>query len=233
VADRDFAFELASDCAITQAHLSRFCEDIVLWSSEEFKFVELSESWSTGSSIMPQKKNPDFAELIRGKAGRAIGNTVTLFTIIKGLPYTYGKDLQEDKEALFDSLDTVCSSLKMFAGMIGAAKWNKACMEECCTGGFLEATDAAEYLVLKGLPFRSAHEVSASLVRDAISRNLKKLMSLSLEDFKARSPLFEDDIFERLKPLNCIKNRRLPGGPEPLEVMRQIKELRLFCGEAV
>ncbi|WP_461257335.1 argininosuccinate lyase, partial [Treponema sp. R80B11-R83G3] len=153
VADRDFVLELSSACAITMVHLSRFCEDIVLWASEEFKFIDLAESWSTGSSIMPQKKNPDFAELIRGKTGRTTGNLVALFTLLKGLPYAYNKDLQEDKENLFDSIDTLNVCLRMFAGMIKTSQFNIKRMKAACTGGFLEATDMAEYLVRKGLPF--------------------------------------------------------------------------------
>ncbi|MDR2371356.1 MAG: argininosuccinate lyase, partial [Treponema sp.] len=146
VADRDFALETAAACAFTMIHLSRFCEDVVIWASEEFGFISLAESWSTGSSIMPQKKNPDFAELIRGKSGRTAGNLVTLLALLKGLPYAYDTDLQEDKEALFDSLDTVKTCLAMFAGMMGSASFNTARMESACAGGFLEATDAAEYL---------------------------------------------------------------------------------------
>ncbi|MDR0732164.1 MAG: argininosuccinate lyase, partial [Treponema sp.] len=161
VADRDFALEIAAACAIIQTHLSRFCEDMVIWSSEESGFVDLGEAWSTGSSIMPQKKNPDFAELIRGKAGRSAGNLMTLLTLLKGLPYAYDKDLQEDKEALFDSLDTAQSCLRIFRGMTAAARFNTGRMEAACTGGFVEATDAAEYLVLKGLPFRTAPETVA------------------------------------------------------------------------
>jgi argininosuccinate lyase len=228
VADRDFALELAADCAITQTHLSRFCEDIVLWASEEFKFIDLAEAWSTGSSIMPQKKNPDFAELIRGKAGRAAGNMVTLFTLLKGLPYTYNKDLQEDKEALFDSLDTVESCLLMFGGMMASARFNTERMAEATAGGFLEATDAAEYLVRKGLPFRKAHEAAALLVRDAIAAGQSGIALLSLAEMKSRSPLFEEDVYAALNPGASVRARRLTGGPAPEEVRRQIAELRKF-----
>ena len=226
VADRDFILELSSACAITMIHLSRFCEDIVLWASEEFKFIELAESWSTGSSIMPQKKNPDFAELIRGKSGRTIGNAVTLFTLLKGLPYAYNKDLQEDKEALFDSIDTLINCLSMFAGMIKTAGFNLKRMKAACTGGFLEATDTAEYLVRKGLPFRTAHETAAAIVRECIEKGHKQISALTLNELKNHSKLFEEDIFKTITPAACVKARNLPGGPSPKEVKRQIKVLR-------
>lgn len=226
VAARDFAVELASVCAITQIHLSRFCEDIVLWASEEFKFIELAESWSTGSSIMPQKKNPDFAELIRGKSARVTGNLVALLTLLKGLPYAYNKDLQEDKEALFDSLDTLRTSLRMFYGMMQNARWNTQRMEAACTGGFLEATDAAEYLVAKGMPFRTAHEVCARIVRDCIAAGQRSIAERPLEELRAHSPLFEDDVFAKLSPRACVEARALTGGPAPKAVRHHIAVLR-------
>jgi argininosuccinate lyase len=226
VADRDFVLELSSACAITMVHLSRFCEDVVLWASEEFKFIELSESWSTGSSIMPQKKNPDFAELIRGKSGRAVGNLVTLFTMLKGLPYSYNKDLQEDKESLFDSIDTLSICLQMFSGMMKSAKFNLKRMKAACLGGFLEATDTAEYLVCKGLPFRSAHETAALIVRDCIEAGQKHIADRTIGELKKRSVLFEEDIYKAITPAACVKARELPGGPAPKEVRRQIKTLR-------
>jgi argininosuccinate lyase len=226
VADRDFALELASGAAIAMTHLSRFCEDVVIWASEEFKFINLAESWSTGSSIMPQKKNPDFAELIRGKSGRTAGNLVTLLTLIKGLPYAYDKDLQEDKESLFDSLDTVTMCLRMFRGMMGSAVFNTEKMAAACTGGFLEATDAAEYLVRKGLPFRKAHEAAALIVRDCIAAGQKAIAERTLEQLKTHSQLFETDVFDAITPIACVAARKLPGGPAPEEVKRQIKVLR-------
>jgi argininosuccinate lyase len=226
VADRDFALELSSACAITMVHLSRFCEDVVLWASEEFKFIELAEAWSTGSSIMPQKQNPDFAELIRGKAGRTAGNLVTLLTLLKGLPYAYDKDLQEDKESLFDSLDTVRVSLRIFRGMMQSARFNLKRMKAACTGGFLEATDLAEYLVRKGLPFRKAHEAAALVVRDCIASGQRHIADRSLADLKARSALFAEDVYRAISPAACVKARDLPGGPAPKEVRRQIKVLR-------
>jgi argininosuccinate lyase len=226
VADRDFVLETAAASAFTMIHLSRFCEDVVIWASEEFGFISLAESWSTGSSIMPQKKNPDFAELIRGKSGRTAGNLVTLLTLLKGLPYAYDKDLQEDKEALFDSLDTVKACLVMFAGMMKSASFNTARMESACTGGFLEATDAAEYLVRKGMPFRTAHETVAFIVRDCIEAGEKSIAERSLADLQKRSPLFEKDIYTAVSPAACVAARNLPGGPAPDEVRRQIKVMR-------
>jgi len=226
VSDRDFALELSGVCAIAMVHISRFCEDVVLWASEEFKFIELSESWSTGSSIMPQKKNPDFAELIRGKTARTNGNMVTLFTLLKGLPYAYNKDLQEDKEALFDSIDTLNVCLRMFSGMMKSAQFNLKRMKSACTGGFLEATDTAEYLVRKGVPFRQAHEIAAAIVRDCIEKGHKHISGLTIAELKKHSKLFEEDIYKAITPYACVKARDLPGGPAPKEVRRQIKQIR-------
>jgi argininosuccinate lyase len=226
VADRDFVLEVSSACAITMVHLSRFCEDVVLWASEEFKFIELSDSWSTGSSIMPQKKNPDFAELIRGKSGRAVGNLVTLFTMLKGLPYAYNKDLQEDKESLFDSVHTLESCLRMFSGMMKSAQFNLKRMKTACNGGFMEATDVAEYLVRKGVPFREAHETTAQIVKDCIAAGQKYISDRKIEELKKRSKLFDEDIYKAITPMACVKARTLPGGTAPKEVRRQIKALR-------
>jgi argininosuccinate lyase len=175
---------------------------------------------------MPQKKNPDFAELIRGKAGRTTGNLVCLLTLLKGLPYAYDKDLQEDKEALFDSLDTVHSCLRIFRGMMASATFNTDRMEAACIGGFLEATDAAEYLVRKGLPFRRAHEAAALLVRDCLEAGQRRIADRTLAELKRRSELFEADIYEALSPAACVAARKLPGGPAPDEVRRQIGILR-------
>lgn len=226
VADRDFALELASVATISMTHLSRFCEDIIIHASEEFGFISLAEAWSTGSSIMPQKKNPDFAELIRGKSGRVVGDLMTLVTLMKGLPYSYDKDMQEDKEALFDALDTLQACLRLFRGMISTASWRRDRMLAACVGGFLEATDVAEYLVKKGLPFRTAHDVSAAIVRDCVAAGQKRIGERRLEELRAHSPLFEDDIFAALEPAACVAARKLPGGPAPDEVLRQVVELR-------
>jgi argininosuccinate lyase len=226
VADRDFALEIAAAVSIAMTHLSRFCEDIVLWASEEFGFVNLAENWSTGSSIMPQKKNPDFAELVRGKSARAAGNLVALLALLKGLPYAYDKDLQEDKEALFDSIDTLSSCLRVFRGMISAASFNTEKMLAACAGGFLEATDAADYLVKKGMPFRKAHETAASIVRACIEKRRHAIYETPLAELQKYSPLFAADIYAALAPLACVKARSLPGGCAPSEVKRQIKVLR-------
>ena len=226
VADRDFALELASASAITMVHLSRFCEDVVIWAGAELQFIELADAWSTGSSIMPQKKNPDFAELIRGKAARVTGNMATLLTLLKGLPYAYNKDLQEDKESLFDSLDTLRSCLRMFRGMIERAQFSVKRMKAACSGGFLEATDAADYLVRKGLPFRMAHETAALVVRDCIAAGQKHITGRSLAELQARSKLFAEDIYRAISPAACVRARSLPGGPAPKEVRRQIRVLR-------
>jgi argininosuccinate lyase len=207
-------------------HLSRFCEDAILWASEEFKFIDFAEAWSTGSSIMPQKKNPDFAELVRGKAGRVCGNLVTLLTLLKGLPYAYDRDLQEDKESLFDSLDTLASCLRIFRGMMQSAQFNVKRMKAACSGGFLEATDAAEYLVRKGLPFRKAHEAAALVVRDCIAAGQRHIVDRTLAELRSHCKLFDEDIYKALGPAACVKARSLPGGPAPGEVRRQIKALR-------
>jgi argininosuccinate lyase len=175
---------------------------------------------------MPQKKNPDFAELIRGKSARTAGNLAALLTLLKGLPYAYDKDLQEDKEALFDSLDTTGACLAMFRGMISSAAFNTVRMKAACIGGFLEATDAADYLVRKGMPFRLAHETAAAIVRDCIALGKRRISDLSLEDLRKKSPLFGEDIFRALSPLSCVKARKLPGGCAPAEVRKQIKALR-------
>lgn len=225
VADRDFVLELAGACAILATHLSRFCEDIIIWATEEFGFIDLAEQWSTGSSIMPQKKNPDFAELIRGKAGRQIGNLVSLLTLLKGLPYAYDRDLQEDKEALFDALDTARATLRMFRPMMATARFRKDRMEAACNGGFLEATDVAEYLVRKGLPFRKAHEVAAQVVRDCGAAGQGSIADRTLQELRRRSELFDADLYEAIRPASALCKRARSGGPAPEAVRAQIAEL--------
>ncbi len=231
VSDRDYCLEFTSDFAILQSHLSRMCEEVVLWSTVEFGFIDLSEKWSTGSSIMPQKKNPDFAELIRGRTGKVYGDLVNLFTMIKALPLAYDRDLQEDKEPLFDALDTVQANVKIFTAMIATARWNVERMEKSCEGGFANATDVAEYLVQKGLPFRTAHTVAAKAVRLCIEKNLPCLENLSLVELKNCSPLIENDIYEKISPRACMKNRKTLGAPGNIE--NQIKKLLTFCDEAL
>ncbi|MGL4987136.1 MAG: argininosuccinate lyase [Treponemataceae bacterium] len=225
VCDRDYFLEIGSACAILMTHLSRFCEEIIIWATEEFKFIELSEQWSTGSSIMPQKKNPDFAELIRGRTGGVYGNLIALFTMMKGLPLSYNRDMQEDKTSFFACYDTTLSCVEIFSEMIATITWNTSRMEAACTGGYLNATDLADYLVKKGLPFRTAHEVSASTVRYAIEKKCN-IEDLSLKDMQSFSPLIENDIYEKLTPKACIMARNFTGGPNPNQVKKQIQWLQ-------
>lgn len=224
VSDRDHFLELASALSIIQMHLSRACEELVLWQTSEFAFVRLEDRYSTGSSIMPQKKNPDFAELIRGKTGQVFASLTGLFVMMKGLPLSYNRDLQEDKAPLFKACDTVKASIDIYTKMIASATFNKDAMLAECEKGFLNATDVAEYLAKKGLPFRHAHEVSASLVTLSESRKVR-LEDLSMEDFKSASALFESDIFDALNIKNCVKNRNTPGGPAKESVLKQIQAL--------
>lgn len=227
VSDRDYYLEVASDLSILQMHLSRACEEIVLWSTTEFNFIDLSEKWSTGSSIMPQKKNPDFAELIRGKTGRVYGDMIALFTMMKGLPLAYDRDMQEDKSSFFEAYDTVISSVRIFTEMVRTASWNKNVMSAACDGGYLNATDIADYLVRKGMPFRTAHGVSAGLVRIAIEKNCR-LEELDFAEYEAASQLFEKDIFDLITPAKCVEIRKTIGGPAPSEVQKQIEKLTSF-----
>lgn len=229
VSDRDYCIEFTSDFALLQSHLSRMCEEIVLWSTTEFSFVELSEKWSTGSSIMPQKKNPDFAELIRGRTGKVYGDLINLLTMVKGLPLAYDRDLQEDKEPLFDALDTVEANVKVFTAMISSAKWNTKKMAESCEGGFANATDLAEYLVRKGVPFRTAHGISAKAVRAAIDSGLTKIEDLSPDELKKCSDLISEDVYQILSPVSCVENRTTAGAPSSVSVSEQIKNLNAFC----
>lgn len=228
VSDRDYCIETASALSLAAMHLSRACEEIVLWSTSEFAFVELSEKWSTGSSIMPQKKNPDFAELIRGKTGRVYGNLVALLTMMKALPLSYDRDMQEDKEPLFDSCDTVLACVKVFTQMIATASWNTKNMKDACNEGYLNATDIADYLVRKGLPFRTAHAVSAKAVRLAVEKNCE-LSELSIGEYQKISDLIEDDIYSYITPEFCVKARKTTGGPSPNEVQKQLDALEEFC----
>ena len=230
VSDRDYCIELASAFALLQTHLSRCCEEIVLWSTSEFSFIDLSEQWSTGSSIMPQKKNPDFAELIRGRTGRVYGDLFALLTMMKGLPLAYDRDMQEDKESLFDGFDTVSSCISVFTQMISTAKWNTLKMASACESGFLNATDIADYLVRKGMPFRTAHGVSAKAVRIAIEKECR-LEDLPIADFKSCSGLIEDDIYRLITPAACVASRKTEGGPAPERVKEQIAQLRKFVSD--
>lgn len=228
VADRDYCIEFAAAFSLLMAHLSRFCEEVIIWATEEFKFIDLSEKWSTGSSIMPQKKNPDFAELIRGRTGRVYGDLVALLTMVKGLPLSYNRDMQEDKESLFDAYDTVSSCVEVFTRMIATARWNTERMAASCTGGHANATDVAEYLVRKGMPFRTAHGVAAKAVRICIERGCN-IEDLTLDDLKSCSNLIESDIFSLITPDACMRARRFSGGPAPESVAVQITLLKAWC----
>ncbi len=232
VSDRDYYLEVISDLSIIQMHLSRMCEEIVYWATTEFGFIDLSEKWSTGSSIMPQKKNPDFAELIRGKTGRVYGDMIALFTMMKGLPLSYDRDMQEDKSSFFEAYDTVVSSLRIFSEMVRTAKWNEKKMSESCEGGFLNATDVADYLVRKGMPFRTAHGVSAKLVRSAIENNCK-LEELDFSEYKKASQLFENDIFDLITSKKCVEIRNITGGPASEQVQKQIDVLEKFVQDNI
>lgn len=224
VSDRDFACELAFDLSMIMMHLSRFSEELILWSSSEFSFIEMDDAYSTGSSIMPQKKNPDVAELVRGKTGRVYGNLMALLTVMKALPLAYNKDMQEDKEAIFDSVDTLKMCLPVFTKMIATMKINKSTMYKAAQGGFTNATDIADYLVKKGLPFRSAHEVIGNMVLYCINNN-KSIDELSLDEFATFSDLIEDDIYEAISLETCVGDRKVIGGPCATSVLESIAKL--------
>lgn len=223
VSDRDFAIELASCLSMIMMHLSRFSEELVLWSSLEFGFVEMDDAYSTGSSIMPQKKNPDVAELVRGKTGRVYGDLMGLLTIMKGLPLAYNKDMQEDKEAIFDAIDTVRMCLPVFTCMLDACKFKKENMYTAASHGFTNATDFADYLVKKGIPFRKAHEITGKLVLECLSRKLG-IEDISLDELKSMgSDLIEEDIYEEISLKQCVNGRSLTGGPAPCAVNKSIE----------
>ena len=225
VSDRDFALEMLSCLAITMAHLSRFSEEIILWSSWEFKFIELSDSFTTGSSIMPQKKNPDMAELVRGKTGRVYGDLIALLTTIKGLPLAYNKDMQEDKEGVFDACDTVKACLNIFAGMVSTMTALPNNMKKAAQGGFINATDLADYLVKKGMPFRSAYKVSGQIVAECIKSGCV-LETLPLDKYKAFSELFEADLYDEIDLSTCVDKRISEGGTSFASVQKQIDHIR-------
>lgn len=225
VSDRDFCLELMSAFSITMMHLSRFCEEIILWSSWEFKFVELDDSFTTGSSIMPQKKNSDMAELIRGKTGRIYGNLFALFTTLKGLPLAYNKDMQEDKEGIFDSVDTLKICLEVFAAMLESMKVNKENMLAAAKEGFINATDLADYLAKKGMPFRSAYKLTGEIVAYCIDSK-KDLETLSLEEYKSFSELFCDDLYEEISLVTCVNKRISKGGTGKKSVLEQIEYVK-------
>lgn len=230
VSDRDFAIELASCLSILMMHLSRFCEEIILWTSHEFSFIELDDAYSTGSSIMPQKKNPDVAELVRGKTGRVYGNLMSLLTVMKSLPLAYNKDMQEDKEAIFDCVDTVKMCIPVFNRMLVTMKVRKGNMYKAAQGGFTNATDVADYLAKKGVPFRSAHEIVGKMVLYCIE-NEKAIEELSLEELKQFSSVIGEDIYPQISLEKCVSERGIPGGPSSRSVKSSIQNARKVLRE--
>ena len=212
VADRDYLIEFLNAMSIIMMHLSRFSEEIILWNSNEYQFVELDDSYSTGSSIMPQKKNPDIAELVRGKTGRVYGALLSLLTTMKGLPLAYNKDMQEDKELTFDAIDTVKGCIVLFTGMIDTMKFNPSIMEASAKNGFTNATDAADYLVNHGVAFRDAHGIVGQLVLYCIDKSIS-LDDMTLEEFQAISPVFKEDVYEAISMKTCVNKRNTIGAP--------------------
>lgn len=229
VSDRDYLLELLSDLAIMSMHLSRLSEEIIIWNTDEYRFVEMDDTYSTGSSIMPQKKNPDIAELIRGKSGRVYGSLISLLTTMKGLPLAYNKDMQEDKEMSFDAIDTVKSLIKLMSGMLSSMKFNNERMAKSARGGFTNATDAADYLVKKNVAFRDAHEIVGRLVLYGIENN-KALDDFSLEEFKNISEVFDNDIYDAISLKTCVEKRNTKGAPglkainDEIEASRKLLE---------
>ena len=225
VSDRDFCIELCSAISILMMHLSRFSEEIVLWCSWEFKFIELDDAYATGSSIMPQKKNPDITELIRGKTGRVYGDLTTLLTMMKGLSLAYNKDMQEDKEAIFDAIDTVKLCLTTFIPMIETMKVIPENMRNAAAKGFINATDCADYLVKKGMPFRDAYKITGTLVHTCIEKNLT-LETLPIEEYKALCDVFDEDVYDAISLETCVMQRKAAGGPAPESVKNQIEYVK-------
>ena len=229
VSDRDYLLELLSDLAIISMHLSRLSEEIIIWNTDEYRFVEMDDTYSTGSSIMPQKKNPDIAELIRGKSGRVYGSLISLLTTMKGLPLAYNKDMQEDKEMSFDAIDTVKSLIKLMSGMLSSMKFNHERMAKSARGGFTNATDAADYLVKKNVAFRDAHEIVGRLVLYGIENN-KALDDFTLEEFKNISEVFDNDIYDAISLKTCVEKRNTKGAPglkainDEIEASRKLLE---------
>lgn len=225
VSDRDFCVEIASGISLIMTHLSRFSEEIIMWCSWEFKFIELDDAYATGSSIMPQKKNPDITELIRGKTGRVTGDLVTLLSMLKGLPLAYNKDMQEDKEAIFDAVDTVVLCIKTFTPMIQTMRINKQNMRAAAAKGFINATDCADYLVKKGMPFRDAYKITGKLVAFCIDKGIT-LETLPIDEYKSLSELFDNDVYDAINLENCVNLRKSEGGPSPESVVKQIEQVR-------
>ncbi|MDD6010699.1 MAG: argininosuccinate lyase [Lachnospiraceae bacterium] len=223
VSDRDYCIEFLSALSTIMMHLSRFSEEIIVWNSNEYQFIELDDAYSTGSSIMPQKKNPDIAELVRGKTGRVYGALISLLTTMKGIPLAYNKDMQEDKEMTFDAIDTVKDCIRLFTGMIDTMKFNDAVMAKSAMNGFTNATDAADYLVKKGMPFRDAHGVIGALVLYCIDKN-KAIEDCTIEELKAIHPMFEGDIYDAISLKTCVEKRLTKGAPSP-DRMREVLDI--------
>lgn len=232
VSDRDFCLELASVLSILMVHLSRFCEEIIIWCSSEFKFVELDDAFATGSSIMPQKKNPDIAELIRGKSGRVFGGLTTLLTVMKGLPLAYNKDMQEDKQAIFDCIDTVELCIKAFTPMLASLTVKKENMRQAACKGFINATDCADYLVKQGMPFREAYKITGQLVRLCVETD-HTLETLPLEKYQEYSSLFSKEIYNAISLETCVNQRNVQGGPSPESVANQISLARKILHDMI
>ena len=227
VSDRDFVLEFAFCCSTVMMHLSRFSEEVILWCSKEFSFIELDDAFSTGSSIMPQKKNPDMAELIRGKTGRVYGNLMALLTLMKGLPLAYNKDMQEDKELIFDSIDTAIDCIDIFGGMLSTATVKKENMLKAAKLGFINATDCADYLTKKGVPFRTAYNVTGKLVAYCLEKG-KALDELSIDELKSFSDVFDKDVYDKIELSYCVAERKSDGGPAPSSVKKQIAIVKDF-----
>lgn len=233
VSDRDYLIELLSALSVIMMHLSRFSEEIIIWNTNEYRFVEIDDAYSTGSSIMPQKKNPDIAELVRGKTGRVYGALMSMLTAMKGIPLAYNKDMQEDKEFTFDAIDTVKGCLALFTGMVKTMTFRTDIMEESAKKGFTNATDAADYLVGKGVPFRDAHGIVGQLVLFCIDKNIA-LDNMTIEEYKSISPVFDEDIYDAISLKTCVEKRVTIGAPG-MEAMKKVIELneKYLCGQAL
>ena len=232
VSDRDFCVELCCALSLIMTHLSRFSEEIILWCSWEFKFVELDDAYATGSSIMPQKKNPDVTELIRGKTGRVNGDLITLLSMLKGIPLAYNKDMQEDKEAIFDAIDNVKLCVKTFIPMLSTMRVLKENMRAAAAKGFINATDCADYLVKKGMPFRDAYKITGTLVAKCIESGVT-LETLPIAEYRRLSDQFDEDVYEAINLENCVMQRKSYGGPSPQAVTDQLDELRYDLEQAI
>ena len=230
VSDRDYVIEYLAALSIMQMHLSRFSEEICIWNSNEYRFVEIDDAYSTGSSIMPQKKNPDIAELVRGKTGRVYGALMQMLTTMKGLPLAYNKDMQEDKELTFDAIDTVQNCLRLFTGMLDTMKFRRDVMADSARHGFTNATDAADYLVGKGIPFRDAHSIVGRLVLDCIDKGCA-LDDLPLDEFKKYSPAFEEDVYEAISMKTCVERRNTTGAPGPDAMREELRRNQQYLAE--